>query len=247
MNNMRPNLCKSHLFLVWEEFRLKRIGLCISSVLLITALALTGCSASTTTDSTSGKTETANRPEPVAAAQVAAPVKEVITAKIGGTDRDSLKHLPLFLSSFGKEDAVQASFTEYQGGSALAKALLDKTIDFGVLQVEHVLRDTSGEMQIVALITRNPGLVLLVDSRYKEEIKSVQDLAGKRVGISGIGGASHQFLLTLAQQSKLDPNSMTMLPLGLNAVDVLAKDEVHATVSLEPFVTQVIEIGRAHV
>ncbi|HYG59479.1 MAG TPA: ABC transporter substrate-binding protein, partial [Symbiobacteriaceae bacterium] len=222
------------------NFSAKRIfGLLALSVMLVA----TGCGGSAVN---SPEKASATQSTPAAApAKAPEPAHQSYTIKVSGTDRVSLKHLPMFLSSFGKQDGISVDFKEFSGGTKAGEALLNKDVDFSILQVEHVLRDTSGEMRIVGLFTRYPGLALLVNTKYKDQIATLKDLVGKKVGVSGVGGASHQFLLILLKQNGIDPSSITILPVGLNATEVFAQDKVMATVSLEPFVTQVVTSGQA--
>jgi NitT/TauT family transport system substrate-binding protein len=98
---------------------------------------------------------------------------------------------------------------------------------------------------MVSLLTRYPGLALLVDTKYKDQIKSVKDLAGKKVGASAVGGASHQFLLTLLKANGMEAGSINFLPVGLNAPEIFSQGNVVATVTLEPFITQTVQSGQA--
>lgn len=218
------------------------------SMFLLVAMVLAGCGSkpvsTTNTPEPAPSTEASKSPEPTAKPE---PKLEPVTAKIGGTDRVSLKHLPLLISSFGEKQAVSVDLKEYSSGTNATKALLSKEVDFAFLQAEHVLRDTSGELQIIALVTRYPGSAIVVQSSYKDKIKSVADLAGMKVGVSSLGAASHQFALTLLESNNIDSKAVNIQPVGLNAPEVFSQDKVPAMVTIEPYITQVVESGQGFV
>ncbi len=57
-------------------------------------------------------------------------------------------------------------------------------------------------------MTAIPGLVLVVSPKHTAEIKSVKDLAGKKVGVSAPGSSTDFFLKYLLSKNGVDPNSV---------------------------------------
>lgn len=221
------------------------------SVMMILSLVLAGCGGGKSEKkgvAVPGETKAAPV-EATAKSKAAEPAKAVpeeITISIASSARASLKHLMFNLGSFGKDQGINVDWKEFSGGSKAAQALLGKEVDVAILQAEHVLGDASGELVMVSLLTQVPGNVVLVDSKYKDEIKSIKDLVGRKVGVSGLGSGTHQFLLALLDRHGIDPSSMTVLPKGLIAPKVFAEGEVVATVTIEPYATQVTESGVAY-
>lgn len=164
---------------------------------------------------------------------------------IAGTEREAIKHLPIFIDTFGKTSGLKAEFTEFKGGAQVAKALREGEADFAFMAVEHVLKDQSGEMKILALITRFPGHTLLVDVAHKDQITSVADLKGAKVGVSSIGSGPHQALNLYLSQAKVDLNDVTVLPVGADAEQTFAEQKVVAMMALEPFASKAILSGKA--
>ncbi|MFZ5826634.1 MAG: ABC transporter substrate-binding protein [Bacillota bacterium] len=222
------------------------------SVMLILSLVLAGCGGGKSEKkgvAVSGESKTAaTTPAPVetkAGETAAAPAQKEITVKLASSSRDALKHVMFNFNSFGKDQGVSLEWKQYKGGSKAAQALLAREVDVAVLQTEHVMGDTSGELRMIALLTQGPGNVLLVDSKYKDQIKSVKDLQGKKVGVSSTGSGTHQFLLALLDRRGIDPSSINVLPKGLIAPKIFAEGEVVATVTIEPYASQVIKSGAA--
>jgi NitT/TauT family transport system substrate-binding protein len=220
------------------------------SVVMVLSVVLAGCGGGSTKKgvgvSEGSKPAAAATEAPAAtkAAEPAKPVQAEVTVKLGSSERGSLKNLMFNLNSFGKDQAIKLDFKEYKGGTQIAQALTAGEVDMAVLAAEHVLGDTSGELRMVSMLTDVPANVLMVDSKYKDQIKSVKDLQGKKVSVSGIGGGSHKILLAILNKYGVDPSSVTVLPNGQDVTALFEKGEVAAVVSIEPFVTQAIENGK---
>ena len=86
---------------------------------------------------------------------------------------------------------------------------------------------------------RYPGLVLVVSPAHTNEIKSIKDLAGKKVGVSAPGSSTDFFLKFLLKKNGLDPTSAAVIGVGLGATAVAAmqQGQIDAAVMLDPSVT----------
>ena len=86
---------------------------------------------------------------------------------------------------------------------------------------------------------RYPGLVLVVSPSHNGEIKSIKDLAGKKVGVSAPGSSTDFFLKYLLKKNGLDPTSAAVIGVGLGATAVAAmqQGQIDAAVMLDPSVT----------
>lgn len=195
----------------------------------------TAAEAPATPSATAG--QTATTPTPATAT--------ITTVPVASTELRAVKNLPLFLDDFWTQQNLKMEYREYQGGSNVSKALLNGEVDFAFSAITNVLKDKSGEMRIVALITRGPGHAVLVDSRHAAQIKSLADLKGQKVGVSDIGAGPHQTLNLALGNAGVDPSTLTILPVGLKATEIFAESKVAATVTLEPHITEAVENGSA--
>ena len=86
---------------------------------------------------------------------------------------------------------------------------------------------------------RYPGLVLVVSPSHTAEIKSIKDLAGKKVGVSAPGSSTDFFLKYLLKKNGLDPASAAVIGVGLGATAIAAMEQgqIDAAVMLDPSVT----------
>jgi NitT/TauT family transport system substrate-binding protein len=70
-------------------------------------------------------------------------------------------------------------------------------------------------------------------------IKSIKDLAGKKVGVSAPGSSTDFFLKYLLRKNGMDPNGTAVIGIGLDATAVAAMEQaqVDAAVMLDPAVS----------
>ena len=64
-----------------------------------------------------------------------------------------------------------------------------------------------------------------VSPRHTNEISSVKDLAGKKVGVSAPGSSTDFFLKYLLAKNGVDPNSVAVIGIGLDATAVAAMEQ----------------------
>ena len=67
------------------------------------------------------------------------------------------------------------------------------------------------ELQSFVVYDRYPGLVLVVSPKHTDEIKSIKDLAGKKVGVSAPGSSTDFFLKYQLKKNGLDPTSAAVI------------------------------------
>lgn len=220
-----------------------------TALVAVLAVALAGCGG---TGGSSDTPAAAKAPETSAAkteapAAAAAPKLEAVAVKVGSTEKAALKNLPMNLTGFAEAEGVKVEYQEYKGGSEVAKALLNGEIDMAFMAADLVLKDKSGEFRMVAMVTNGPGQALIVDNQYKDSIKSVKDLAGQKVGVSSLGSGPHKTLNEMLAANKVDPKTVTVIPVGLNSVEVLGTGKVAAMVTIEPYITLAEASGKGTV
>lgn len=77
------------------------------------------------------------------------------------------------------------------------------------------------------------------------DIKTIEELKGKRIGVSSIGGGAHQSLRRIAASKGLTPDQYQVLATGTGGTGYasLQSGKVDAIVSSEPWVTKVEQDG----
>jgi NitT/TauT family transport system substrate-binding protein len=165
-----------------------------------------------------------------------------ITIAVGGGA--CLCYLPTVLAKqLGEYEkaGVNVDLVDLKGGSDALKAVLGGSADVVSGYFDHCvnLAAKKQELQSFVVYDRYPGVVLVVAPSHTNEIKSVKDLAGKKVGVSAPGSSTDFFLKYLLKKNGLDPAGTAVIGVGLGATAVAAMEQgqIDAAVMLDPSVT----------
>jgi NitT/TauT family transport system substrate-binding protein len=165
-----------------------------------------------------------------------------ITVAVGGGA--CLCYLPTVLAKqLGEFDkaGLNVELVDLKGGSDALKAVLGGSADVVSGYFDHCVNLAARKQELVAFVVydRYPGLVLVVSPSHSGEIKSIKDLAGKKVGVSAPGSSTDFFLKYLLKKNGLDPAGTSVIGVGLGATAVAAMEQgqIDAAVMLDPSVT----------
>ena len=165
-----------------------------------------------------------------------------VTIAIGGGA--CLCYLPTVLArQLGEYEkaGLAVELVDLKGGSDALKAVLGGSADVVSGYFDHCvnLAAKKQELQSFVIYDRYPGLVLVVSPKHTNDIKSIKDLAGKKVGVSAPGSSTDFFLKYLLKKNGLDPTSAAVIGVGLGATAVAAmqQGQIEAAVMLDPSVT----------
>jgi len=162
-----------------------------------------------------------------------------VTIAVGGAG--CLCYLPTVLAEqLGeyKKAGVEVEIVNFKGGSQSLTAVLGGSADVVSGYYDHCVNLAAKGQQLQAFVVydRYPGLVLGVSPRHAGEINSVKDLAGKKVGVSAPGSSTDFFLKYVLAKNNVDPDSVAVIGIGLEATAVAAMEQgsVDAAVMLDP-------------
>lgn len=165
-----------------------------------------------------------------------------VTLAVGGGA--CLCYLPTMLAKqLGEYEkaGVAVDVVDFKGGSESLKAVIGGSADVVSGYFDHCvnLAAKGQHLQAFVVYDRFPGLALVVSPKHVSEIKSVKDLANKKVGVSAPGSSTDFFLKYLLSQNGVDPNSVGVVGVGLGATAVAAMEQgqIDAAVMLDPSVT----------
>ena len=169
--------------------------------------------------------------------------QQKVTIAIGGAA--CLCYLPTVLAKhLGEYEkaGVQVDMVDFKGGSQALTAVLGGSADVVSGYFDHCvnLAAKGQHMQSFVVYDRYPGLVLVVSPKNTQTIKSVKDLAGKKIGVSAPGSSTHFFVNYLLKKNGVDASGVGFIGIGLGATAVAAMEQgsVDAAVMLDPAVTQ---------
>jgi NitT/TauT family transport system substrate-binding protein len=165
-----------------------------------------------------------------------------VTIAVGGTA--CLCYLPTVLAQqLGEYEkaGLEVAFINFKGGSQALTAVLGGSADVVSGYYDHCVNLAAKNQSLEAFVVygRYPGVVLVVSPKRTDEINSIKDLAGKKVGVTAPGSSTDFFLKYLLYKNGLDKNSASVIGIGMDATAVAAQEQgmVDAAVMNDPAVT----------
>jgi NitT/TauT family transport system substrate-binding protein len=103
-------------------------------------------------------------------------------------------------------------------------------------------------VESVVQINQAPGEVELVSTRHPE-IKSMADVKGKSLGVTGLGSSTNFLTQYLAVKSGVKLGEFTSVPVGAGQTFIAAmqQDKIQAGMTTEPTVSRMLKTGEARV
>ena len=164
-----------------------------------------------------------------------------VTIAIGGAG--CLCYLPTVLADqLGefKKAGVDVEMVNFKGGSQALTAVLGGSADVVSGYFDHCVNLAAKNQSLVAFVVydRYPGFALVVSPK-QGAINSIKDLAGKKVGVSAPGSSTDFFLKYVLNKNGIDPNTVAVIGIGLEATAVAAMEQgtVDAAIMLDPAIT----------
>jgi NitT/TauT family transport system substrate-binding protein len=162
-----------------------------------------------------------------------------------------LVHLPWSVAlgqKFFEEQGLEPKSFNFESGGKSVAAVIGGSADFSANALEHAIKAKVQGKDLVYVFssTRLPGFGLAVATSQRDEIKTVGDLRGKPVGVSGIGVASHVLLDYMLKRNGVDPKEVKVVAVGLSTMPpALEGGKIVAGMAGEPFFSRMIAKGTA--
>lgn len=165
-----------------------------------------------------------------------------VTLAVGGAA--CLCYLPTMLAKqlgeFEKA-GLNVDVVDFKGGSQSLQAVMGGSADVVSGYFDHTvnLAAKGQNLQSFVVYDRYPGFALVVSPKHTAAIKSVKDLAGKKVGVSAPGSSTDFFLKYILSKNGVDPNSIGVIGVGLGATAIASMEqgEIEAAIMLDPAIT----------
>lgn len=165
-----------------------------------------------------------------------------VTLAVGGAS--CLCYLPTMLAKqLGEYEkaGVNVEVIEFKGGSEALKAVIGGSADVVSGYFDHCVNLAAKKQNLQSFVVydRFPGFALVVSPKHSAEIKSIKDLANKKVGVSAPGSSTDFFLKYILSKNGVDPNSIGVIGVGLGSTAVAAMEQgtIDAAIMLDPAVT----------
>ena len=165
-----------------------------------------------------------------------------VSIAVGGAS--CLCYLPTVLAKqLGEYEkaGVNVELIEFKGGSDALKAVMGGSADVVSGYFDHCVNLAAKKQHLQSFVVydRYPGFALVVSPKHTDAIKSIKDLANKKVGVSAPGSSTDFFLKYMLKKAGVDPNSVAVIGVGLGASAIASMEngEIEAAIMLDPAVT----------
>jgi len=143
------------------------------------------------------------------------------------------------------EQGLDVDLVYTRGGNAAMQALVGGAVDYAGTSFDVALQAVANGAAIrrFASTGRLPLFALAVGPKDRDAVKSVKDLEGRTVGVSGLGNADHALLLFLLEQAGAEAKKLRYAALGTNLYDAVRLGQVAAAMVQEPALSLVVQAG----
>jgi NitT/TauT family transport system substrate-binding protein len=146
-----------------------------------------------------------------------------------------------------KDQGINLSVLNTPGGNEAAKALMSGEADFATLALDHVLKNRAqgADLVVVAFLTKNPALTMIVQPDLQGKVKSIKDLKGMKVGVSSLGGGTHLAVLSLMKQAGMNPTDIEFVAAKDKLADMWGAKQISAAMHVDPQITDLVGANKA--
>jgi NitT/TauT family transport system substrate-binding protein len=196
-------------------------------IVILLLLLVTGCMGKSVITPTRTPTATIENTDIAEATPV-----PLITVKLPLGYIPNVQFAPLYVAiekGFYADEGITIDL-DYSMENDNAVLLANDTIQFAVLSGEQVLLGRDKEMPLVYVMAWYQQYPVGIASKQSANITSVAELAGKKIGLPGLYGASYIGAIALLDTAGLKETDVTLDSIGYNQVEVLMADREDAVV-----------------
>lgn len=148
-------------------------------------------------------------------------------------------------AGFFAEQGLDVELVYTRGGGAAIQALNGGAVDYAATSLDAALIGYAKGADIVRFATTGqlPLFALATAPGKADEIKSIEDLRGKTIGVSALANADHAIVLYLLEQAGVPEKEVKFATLGTNLYHALRLGQVAAGMVQEPALSLLEEQG----
>ena len=187
-----------------------------------------------------------------ASQHVAAAESGKITIMVGGITK--LIYLPARLTEqlgYFRDEGLDVELLSQPAGVDAENELLAGAVQAVVGFYDHTidLQTKGKEVKAIVIFGQVPGEVEMVSTKAAPSLKSMADVKGKTLGVTGLGSSTSFLTQYLAGQHGVQSTEYTMLPVGADAsfIAAMKQGRIDAGMTTEPTVSALQNSGDAKV
>ncbi len=148
-------------------------------------------------------------------------------------------------AGFFKAEGLSVELVYSRGGTAAMQALVGGAVDYAGTAFDVALQAFArgAEIRRFASTGRLPLFALATSPKLAADVTTVAGLAGRTVGVSGLGNADHALVLYLLRRAGADAGKVEFATLGPNLSEALRLGQIDAGMVQEPALSRVAAAG----
>ncbi|WP_233834252.1 ABC transporter substrate-binding protein [Paraburkholderia sp. ZP32-5] len=177
---------------------------------------------------------------------------EKLTILVGGVEK--ILYLPVQLAQqlgYFKDEGIDAELVSVASGSVTDTGLISNSAQAAVGAYEQSIHLQAQGKYVTSIVqlSASPQEVLLVSAAQAANVKTVADLKGKVVGVTGFGTLTHFLTQDLVAHAGLKPSDVHYLSAGAGNtfVDSMRHGRIDAGMTQEPTVSVLLDHNDAKI
>ncbi|WP_345815783.1 ABC transporter substrate-binding protein [Paraburkholderia sp. PREW-6R] len=175
-----------------------------------------------------------------------------LTLMTGGVSK--IIYMPVTLASrlgYFRAEGLDVQILSEPAGVDTATELIAGAIQGAVGFYDHTidLQSRGMDVQAVVVLGRAAGLAELASTRVAKPMRTIADIAGRKLGVTGFGSSTFFLSRYLAQQASPAPNDYSITALGPDNgfIDAMVNGTIDAGMVEEPTASRLLRSGAARV
>jgi len=139
-----------------------------------------------------------------------------------------------------KKHGLDVQIVYARGGGAAMQALVGGAVDYAATALDVAIQayaNVGADIRRFAVTGRLPLFAGVTAPKTASEIRSINELEGKTVGVSALGHADHALTLSLLRQGGADAQKVLFATMGVNLLEALRQGQIDVGLVQEPALT----------
>lgn len=174
--------------------------------------------------------------------------KTKVSIAVGG--KAAFYYLPLTLSEqlgYFKDEGLDIEISDFAGGSRALQAVVGGSADVVSGAYEHTinLQAKNQIFQAFVLQGRAPQIALGVSTKSMADYTKVEDLKGKKIGVSAPGSSTNMMANLVLARAGLKPSDVSFIGVGVaaGALTAMRSGQIDAISNTDPVMTMLEQKG----
>ncbi len=151
----------------------------------------------------------------------------------------TMDKIPIWMTlekGFWDKEGINVTFVQFASEAALVQATASKQIQVGVCSATGLATAIYNGIKLKFICGIENEVLFWMIGRKASNVTTLQDLVGKKVGVTSFGSLTYYLAITILQKNNISTNSVTFVQIGPQMLESMESGSVDAVVTWEPIV-----------